>query len=116
MSLPLHELAQDGDGDGIVRMTLEDLGRPIEAPHVVTTLNPKLIPDRPLKDGEQYRFHFNVTKCIGCRSCEVACNEQNGNPADILWRRSKLGLRFSVAEEQALARHLEGATDQFAQA
>jgi DMSO reductase iron-sulfur subunit len=87
MSLPLHELAQDGDGDGIVRMTLEDLGLPIEAPHVVTTLNPKLIPDRPLKDGEQYRFHFNVTKCIGCRSCEVACNEQNGNPADILWRR-----------------------------
>jgi Fe-S-cluster-containing dehydrogenase component len=28
-----------------------------------------------------------MTKCIGCRSCEVACNEQNGNPADILWRR-----------------------------
>jgi glycerol-3-phosphate dehydrogenase len=36
--------------------------------------------------------------------------------ADILWRRSKLGLRFSVAEEQALARYLEGATDQFARA
>jgi DMSO reductase iron-sulfur subunit len=28
-----------------------------------------------------------MTKCIGCRSCEVACNEQNGNPADIQWRR-----------------------------
>lgn len=48
---------------------------------------PSLIPGRELKDGEQYRFHFNMTKCIGCRSCEVACNEQNGNPADILWRR-----------------------------
>jgi DMSO reductase iron-sulfur subunit len=47
----------------------------------------KLIPDRPLEHGEQYRFHFNMTKCIGCRSCEVACNEQNGNPADIRWRR-----------------------------
>lgn len=64
-------------------MTLEDLGRPIVAATVVTTL----IPDRPLEDDEQYRFHFNMTKCIGCRSCEVACNEQNGNPADITWRR-----------------------------
>jgi formate dehydrogenase iron-sulfur subunit len=87
MSLPLHELAQDGNSDGIVRMTLADLGRPFEDAQVVTTLNPKLIPDRALQEGEQYRFHFNVTKCIGCRSCEIACNEQNGNPADILWRR-----------------------------
>jgi len=37
--------------------------------------------------GEQYRFHFDMTKCIGCKCCVVACNEQNGNPADILWRR-----------------------------
>ena len=22
-----------------------------------------------------------MTKCIGCRSCEIACNEQNGNPS-----------------------------------
>ncbi len=48
---------------------------------------PMLIPDRPLGPGEQYRFHFNMTKCIGCRSCEIACNEQNGNPAEIHWRR-----------------------------
>lgn len=41
----------------------------------------------PLKEGEQYRFHFDATKCIGCRCCEVACNEQNNNPADIKWRR-----------------------------
>jgi formate dehydrogenase iron-sulfur subunit len=87
MSLPLHDLAQDANGDGIVRMTLEDLGRPFDVVPVVAPPAPKLIPSRPLKDGEQYRFHFNVTKCIGCRSCEVACNEQNGNPADILWRR-----------------------------
>ncbi len=46
-----------------------------------------LLPGRALTEGEQYRFHFDMTKCIGCRSCEVACNEQNGNPADILWRR-----------------------------
>ncbi|MDP3465736.1 MAG: 4Fe-4S dicluster domain-containing protein, partial [Sulfuricurvum sp.] len=41
----------------------------------------------PLAEGEQYRFHFDATKCVGCRCCEVACNEQNNNPADIKWRR-----------------------------
>ena len=46
-----------------------------------------LIPARPLQDGEQYRFHFDMTKCIGCKCCVVACNEQNGNPAAINWRR-----------------------------
>jgi formate dehydrogenase iron-sulfur subunit len=28
-----------------------------------------------------------MTKCIGCKCCVVACNEQNGNPAAIQWRR-----------------------------
>jgi len=46
-----------------------------------------LIPERPLKPGEQFRFHFDMTKCIGCKCCVVACNEQNGNPAAINWRR-----------------------------
>ena len=46
-----------------------------------------LIPERPLGSGEQYRFHFDMTKCIGCKCCVVACNEQNGNPAAINWRR-----------------------------
>lgn len=45
------------------------------------------IPQRPLLPGEQYRFHFDMTKCIGCKCCIVACNEQNGNPPDINWRR-----------------------------
>jgi formate dehydrogenase iron-sulfur subunit len=45
------------------------------------------IPQRPLAPGEQYRFHFDMTKCIGCKCCVVACNEQNGNPAHINWRR-----------------------------
>ena len=43
------------------------------------------LPER--KAGEQYRFHFDATKCVGCRCCEVACNEQNNNPAEIKWRR-----------------------------
>ena len=40
-----------------------------------------------LAEGEQYRFHFDMTRCIGCRSCEVACNEQNNNPPEVNWRR-----------------------------
>lgn len=46
-----------------------------------------LIPAIPLKDGEQYRFHFDMTKCVGCKCCEVACSEQNNNPPEISWRR-----------------------------
>ena len=65
-------------------MTFADLGQPSATAATVVT---SLIPARALEDGEQYRFHFDMTKCIGCRSCEVACNEQNGNPADIRWRR-----------------------------
>ena len=40
-----------------------------------------------LKEGEQYRFHFDATACVGCHCCEAACNEQNNNPADVKWRR-----------------------------
>ena len=46
-----------------------------------------LIPNIPLEDGQQYRFHFDMSKCIGCKCCEVACAEQNNNPADVSWRR-----------------------------
>ena len=45
------------------------------------------MPSRPPGPGEQYRFHFDMGKCIGCKCCVVACNEQNGNPAAINWRR-----------------------------
>ena len=41
----------------------------------------------PLKDGQQYRFHFDMTACVGCHCCEAACNELQGNPADVKWRR-----------------------------
>ncbi len=41
----------------------------------------------PLQENQQYRFHFDATKCIGCHCCEVACNEQNNNPAHVKWRR-----------------------------
>ena len=45
------------------------------------------MPARTPGPGEQYRFHFDMTRCIGCKCCVVACNEQNGNPAEINWRR-----------------------------
>ena len=45
------------------------------------------MPLRAPGPGEQYRFHFDMRKCIGCKCCVVACNEQNGNPAAINWRR-----------------------------
>jgi formate dehydrogenase iron-sulfur subunit len=70
-----------GTDDTLVRLTVDAL---IEQHPPAPG---SLIPHRTLAEGEQYRFHFNMTKCIGCRSCEVACNEQNGNPADIRWRR-----------------------------
>jgi len=97
MALPLHERALAIDASGLVRLTTEESergrdsifdlvasARVLEWPPIPA---PGLIPKRALDEGEQYRFHFNMTKCIGCRSCEIACNEQNGNPAEIHWRR-----------------------------
>jgi formate dehydrogenase iron-sulfur subunit len=46
----------------------------------------ELVPTRRPDAGEQYRFRFDMTKCIGCKCCVVACNEQNGNPAHVTWR------------------------------
>jgi DMSO reductase iron-sulfur subunit len=45
------------------------------------------MPQRAPGPGEQYRFHVDMGACIGCKCCVVACNEQNGNPASINWRR-----------------------------
>lgn len=86
MALPLHELAYSESANGIVRLTENGL-EILPQTHAPAEVKTSLIPERALGPGEQYRFHFNMTKCIGCRSCEVACNEQNGNPADIRWRR-----------------------------
>lgn len=86
MPLPLQELAYSEPGNGIVRLTENGLEF-LPQLHTQVKESTSLVPERALNPGEQYRFHFNMTKCIGCRSCEVACNEQNGNPADIHWRR-----------------------------
>jgi formate dehydrogenase iron-sulfur subunit len=85
MPLPLHELAHTDPTNSIVRLT-ENGFEFFPAP-LLAEVKTSLIPTRPLEPGEQYRFHFDMTKCIGCRSCEVACNEQNNTPADLRWRR-----------------------------
>ncbi len=77
MALPLQERATD---DGLIFRLVPDGGG-----RVAQTAPVEMVPR--LAAGEQYRFHFDMGKCIGCRCCEVACNEQNNNPPEIRWRR-----------------------------
>lgn len=86
VSLPLIERARE---DGVTFLLTGMASRaPEDHLYEIAPLPPtSLIPERPLQPGEQYRFHFDMTQCIGCKCCVVACNEQNGNPAGINWRR-----------------------------
>lgn len=87
MLLPLAERAKEQSVHFL--LTPKAGTRSSGAPQCRASFAPELerIPQRALLPGEQYRFHFDMTKCIGCKCCVVACNEQNGNPADINWRR-----------------------------
>ena len=83
MGLPLLERAADDDvAFALTRRS--GGGLPLTS---ARTVDPSRIPDRAPGTGEQYRFHFDMGQCIGCQCCVVACNEQNGNPASINWRR-----------------------------
>jgi formate dehydrogenase iron-sulfur subunit len=87
MVLPLLERAREQSATFL--LTPKNGRGSSGGPHCSTTMgrvSPR-IPERSLEEGEQYRFHFDMTKCIGCKCCVVACNEQNGNPAEINWRR-----------------------------
>ena len=87
MALPLLEKVKEQNP--LIRLTAKNYAAGVQAvrsPAPFADESPK-IPQRVLLPGEQYRFHFDMTKCIGCKCCVVACNEQNGNPADIHWRR-----------------------------
>jgi Fe-S-cluster-containing dehydrogenase component/DMSO reductase anchor subunit len=66
----------------LLTRTIDDDARFVRAPASLSRL-----PGRLPGPGEQYRFHFDMQRCIGCKCCVVACNEQNGNPAAINWRR-----------------------------
>lgn len=81
MELPLLERIRVSDGDRLTSSGGESAKGSFCG--AMSSTQPK----GSLELGEQYRFHFDMTRCIGCKCCVVACNEQNGNPADILWRR-----------------------------
>ncbi|HYP07716.1 MAG TPA: DmsC/YnfH family molybdoenzyme membrane anchor subunit [Bryobacteraceae bacterium] len=84
MALPLHARALEGDG--IFCRVGGDPGT--FTPARKRTAPPeRRIPERAPAAGEQYRFHFDMTRCIGCHCCEVACNEQNNNPPHLQWRK-----------------------------
>ncbi|WP_263366509.1 DmsC/YnfH family molybdoenzyme membrane anchor subunit [Edaphobacter bradus] len=79
MDLPLLDRATEDGEQFLLTSSLEDAqGAACSVP---------LVPSRLPLSGEQYRFHLDMTQCIGCKCCVVACNEQNGNPAEIQWRR-----------------------------
>ena len=82
MSLPLLKRATE-DGVTFVLTPAAHRDPALAAP---TPPAPRM-PLRAPGPGEQYRFHVDMGKCIGCKCCVVACNEQNGNPAAINWRR-----------------------------
>src|SRR5690348_3553565 len=88
-SLPLLKRAVD-DGAALAYLTPKPArgltAVPAELLRPAAMPAPRM-PGRTPGPGEQYRFHFDMGTCIGCKCCVVACNEQNGNPADILWRR-----------------------------
>jgi formate dehydrogenase iron-sulfur subunit len=81
MSLPLLKRATE---DGVTFVLTAATPR---EPARAAPLTPLRMPLRAPGPGEQYRFHVDMGKCIGCKCCVVACNEQNGNPAAINWRR-----------------------------
>jgi DMSO reductase iron-sulfur subunit len=86
MQLPLLERTKEQNAT--FALTLKRQPTPGGAQRCSTSVDRAArIPQRALGSGEQYRFHFDMTKCIGCKCCVVACNEQNGNPAQINWRR-----------------------------
>lgn len=37
--------------------------------------------------AKQLAFHFDASACTGCKACQVACQDKNNLPADIVWRR-----------------------------
>ncbi len=83
MELPLLDRAEQPESFVAIAASSATIGEPVTFCGAGTSGAPLRRPG----PGEQYRFHFDMTKCIGCKCCVVACNEQNGNPPDIFWRR-----------------------------
>jgi Fe-S-cluster-containing dehydrogenase component/DMSO reductase anchor subunit len=87
VSLPLLTRVSHDDVTFLLTPRARAIGVPDLSPAALPApLQPRM-PDRKPGPGEQYRFHFDMSVCIGCKCCVVACNEQNGNPAELNWRR-----------------------------
>lgn len=86
MSLPLLDRVSP-DNTGLVRLSKAGRTATLRVMPVADDAPRPLMPGRAPDEGEQYRFHMDMGACIGCKCCVVACNEQNGNPAAINWRR-----------------------------
>jgi len=84
MTLPLLERATE---DGVTFVLTRAGAGGAHPPSAPPLAKAPRMPVRALAPGEQYRFHVDMNLCIGCKCCVVACNEQNGNPASINWRR-----------------------------
>jgi formate dehydrogenase iron-sulfur subunit len=85
-SLPLLTRVAKDDLTFVMTPRSSARGVGLRHPDSGLTLDRRM-PARTPGPGEQYRFHFDMRRCIGCKCCVVACNEQNGNPAAINWRR-----------------------------
>jgi len=48
----------------------------------------------------QYGFLLDMSGCIGCRTCSLACISENTPPSDVLWRRVR---EFISSDPNSLA-------------
>src|SRR5436190_491188 len=74
MTLPLLERAKEQSATFL--LTTKRVSDSAGAPHCASTIDigePR-IPQRTLQAGEQYRFHFDMAKCIGCKYCTWNCS------------------------------------------
>ncbi len=37
--------------------------------------------------SQQYAFHVDISKCTGCKTCQVACKDKNNLPSGVRFRR-----------------------------
>jgi anaerobic dimethyl sulfoxide reductase subunit B len=37
--------------------------------------------------AKQLAFYFDVSRCTGCKACQIACQDKQDHPADKKWRR-----------------------------
>jgi anaerobic dimethyl sulfoxide reductase subunit B (iron-sulfur subunit) len=37
--------------------------------------------------AKQYAFYFDANSCIDCKACQIACQDKNDLPGNVIWRR-----------------------------